>query len=615
MVVAGVLASALWLSRAEGGQLPPGVSVSGVDIGDQSVEEARTLLLAHAQDRLARELILVFPGGEYRTDAEDLGLEPALDVVLSQAETSRSAFSRLKARLGVASSVELSLEYRVEPAAIRKVVAEIAEIVNQPMRSATIRVLDERIVTEEAQPGYEIDNAELFELLRDLPERVVVPVAEVQPVVTNATVEAAKARAEALTSEPPTVVFRSTRVELAKGLMLRSLRFRRDGSEIAIELDSETLARRLREGFSRFERVAQDATFELQGGSPRVVPSRVGRRFAVAATVDAVLAGAGRPQVRAVFRTRQPSFTTEKARELGILEQVGAFATEYACCPPRVTNIKRAAAILDGTFIGPGETFSLNSELGERTEERGFVAAPMIGEGGKLVDAVGGGVSQIATTLFNAAFFSGLDLVTHTPHSFYISRYPEGREATVSWGAPELVFRNDWSSAVLMRVVASDTAVWVTFFSAKLGRRVETTTGERFDPVPAETVEEENLELEPGERNVLQTGGTPGFSIAYTRKVFRGEEVLRDERWVTRYDPANTIVEVGPPEKKNPKKDADSEADQEPTADSGDVESNPEGDAPVEGDPPADTGPSDTETDPESAEGDPAPAEAPAEPA
>jgi hypothetical protein len=102
-----------------------------------------------------------------------------------------------------------------------------------------------------------------------------------------------------------------------------------------------------------------------------------------------------------------------------------------------VTNIQRGAEIIDGTIVGPGERFSLNDVLGRRTIERGFVEAPQI-YAGRLEDAVGGGVSQIATTTYNAAFFAGVQIVTHQPHEFYISRYPMGREATVSWGGPEL---------------------------------------------------------------------------------------------------------------------------------------------------------------------------------
>jgi vancomycin resistance protein YoaR len=194
----------------------------------------------------------------------------------------------------------------------------------------------------------------------------------------------------------------------------------------------------------------------------------------------------------------------------------------------------------------------MNEALGKRTEENGFVAAPQIFNG-RLEDAVGGGISQIATTLYNAAFFAGVKLVEHQAHQFYISRYPMGREATVSWGGPELVFRNDWPAAILMKVAAGDTSISVRFYSTKLGRRVETQTGEPYAYTSPRTITVSNPSLAPGTTSVLQSAGSSGFTVQYTRKVFRGERLRADERYTVRYDPQNAIVEVGPPPKPKPK--------------------------------------------------------------
>ena len=172
-----------------------------------------------------------------------------------------------------------------------------------------------------------------------------------------------------------------------------------------------------------------------------------------------------------------------------------------------MTNIKRAAELLDGTIILPGKEFSLNGALGKRTEAKGFVSAPQIFNG-RFEDAVGGGISQVATTLFNAAFFSGIKLVAHQAHQFYISRYPMGREATVSWGGPELIFRNDWPAAILMKLDASDSGITVRFYSTKLGRRVTTTTGRAVRPDDAE--DRHGDELRPARRGAQGRAGGGG---------------------------------------------------------------------------------------------------------
>ena len=101
-------------------------------------------------------------------------------------------------------------------------------------------------------------------------------------------------------------------------------------------------------------------------------------------------------------------------------------------------------------MLKPGETFSLNDTVGERTRENGFTEGFIISNG-IFKEDLGGGVSQMATTTFNAMFFAGLKDVEHKPHSFYIDRYPVGREATVAWGSVDLRFRNDTPYGVLIQ--------------------------------------------------------------------------------------------------------------------------------------------------------------------
>lgn len=193
-------------------------------------------------------------------------------------------------------------------------------------------------------------------------------------------------------------------------------------------------------------------------------------------------------------------------------EVVARFTTRFTPGEPRVVNIERAVELLDGTVVPAGGTFSLNRALGERTLERGFVPAPMI-LGGRLVDSVGGGISQVATMLYNGAFLAGLDLVEHQPHTIYIDRYPPGREATVSWGGPELVFRNDWPAPVVLELETTAGSITVRFVTERLGRRVEATTGEPYAHRP-----------------------NGGFTIEYGRRVYRDGVLRRDERFRWTYD-------------------------------------------------------------------------------
>jgi vancomycin resistance protein YoaR len=329
------------------------------------------------------------------------------------------------------------------------------------------------------------------------------------------------------------------------------------------------LYRQIASAYETREQPARDATWRTNGATARLVPSRIGRKLDMEAIATSIVDAPGAPSVRARFEVSQPEFTTEEARALRITELVSEFQTPYNCCEPRVTNIQRAAERLDGWVIGPGEAFSLNDALGPRTTEAGYVEAPEI-RGGKLEEGLGGGVSQVATTLYNAAFFAGMELVDHTPHQFWISRYPEGREATLSYGEIDLVFVNDWDAGVLIDAVAGDNAVTIRFYSSDLGRRVETETGERTDYEEPEIIETVNPELEPGARVVEQYSGGAGFTVSYTREVWAGDELKRDETYTWRYSPQNAFVELGP-EPAKPKRTTprDQTAPDEPAAPEG----------------------------------------------
>jgi vancomycin resistance protein YoaR len=240
---------------------------------------------------------------------------------------------------------------------------------------------------------------------------------------------------------------------------------------------------------------------------------------------------------------RQQVSAASPARSIVSYELVSSFTTYYPAGQPRVTNIRLAARLLDGTLLQPDARFSMNRVLGKRTRQRGFVAAPSI-SGPIHVDSVGGGVSQVATTLYNAAFFAGLRLIAHTPHSFYINRYPKGREATISWGGPELIFQNDWSAPLLLRLKTTPTSITVWFYSQKLGRRVRTVTAPARNYVQPRTVYVKDPMLPPATTRVLQTAGAPGFSVSYTRRVYQDDSVRRNERYSWTYSPENAVIAI-----------------------------------------------------------------------
>lgn len=547
-----VVAGALALSERD--LLPARTWVGGVAVGGLDSATARERLERSAAARRLRPIELRADGKRVLTvTGALLGSQPRLDQALRAADGTGVA-TRLARRFGVGADRFVPLLYELDPGRVERMLDALGARLATEAEDATVEIGTVGAVVTSSTAGTAVDAGTVERRLRTLPPAVEVPLVEVEPQATTAEAQQAANTIDTLLSGPHVVAAGDTSVTLTPAFLRGALTVTPRNGRFALSIDSDALSRRLTPGFRDDLREPRDAEFRVVGERIGILPSRPGRELAVRALARSLLTDPGARVHRARFRQVAPDLTTAQARALRIREQVSSFTTYYPCCASRVTNIKRAAAILDGTVLRPGETFSLNEALGKRTVERGFVEAPQI-LAGRLVDAVGGGVSQVATTFFNAAFFAGLRLDDHQPHEFYISRYPMGREATVSWGGPELIFTNDWKAGLLVKVSAWDTGISVRFFSSKLGRRVETVTEEPYGYVAPRTRVIRNPALRPGERKVVQEAGPSGFTVEYTRKVYRGDKLIRDERFRQRYRAENAFVEVGPKKKPKPKPD------------------------------------------------------------
>jgi len=182
--------------------------------------------------------------------------------------------------------------------------------------------------------------------------------------------------------------------------------------------------------------------------------------------------------------------------------------------------------------------------VGQRTVEKGYVSAPMI-LGGELVDDIGGGVSQFATTFYNAVFYGCYENVDHKPHSYYFTRYPEVNEATISWPAPNLIFRNNTDTVVIIKTQYTATDITVQFYGNNGGCQVERVLGDRhgFTDPPVEYVP--NPDLTPDDEKVEQRG-FGGFSNSVKRIMTwpDGKQVEEDYSWTYKAEPR--ILEVHP---------------------------------------------------------------------
>ena len=397
------------------------------------------------------------------------------------------------------------------------------------------------------------------------------------PALTDADVDEALRTAQKMLSGPvvlsrvdPPISVTFTVEDLAGALSSELI----TNSEVRLEVgfDPEKVEAIIAPLRSDLEQPPVDARFMVNDDhTVSVVPGRPGTLIdpiLSTAVLEGAALGSSRQGELPFQDGAEPDFTTEDAEALDIKHLVSSFTTYHSCCESRVENIQLFADIVNGTLVKPGESLSLNKLVGERTLERGFKPAGTIIRG-KIVDTVGGGVSQFATTFFNAVFWGGYEDITHTAHSYYFSRYPEGIEATISWPAPNLEFRNDRDSGILIRTSYTDTSITVRFYGNNGGRIVigEQSGGISRLTVPSEgggtgyVVEAEvsgrysytepiveytaNPTLDPDEEKVSE-GGRQGWTVTVTRTITYPDRTVDEESWPVRYRAQPREVEVHP---------------------------------------------------------------------
>lgn len=495
----------LGVTASYSGEALPGTTVAGVELGGADADEAKRRLAPV----IGTDEPVTLTAGSTRITVvpSEAGYAVDLDATVQRAlDAGRGGpLGTVRGVLGgVAGEREVQPVARVDRSRLFATVRDVASQVDRPVAPGAITAVPETLEVETTTPrdGRRVRRTELASRLEETfaaPRRGTVPIpVTVRPAVSPAKVREIARRAEAYLERPlevkaPGDAITVTQAQLAPLLELRPLRGGRDA-----RLGTNPQARRelVAELAAKRDRPARDVRFSVSGSDvvvdgkdevswrPRSAkvtirsegrPGREVRRGLAGDRIDRAVR-AGRHAMTLPVKTVPAAVTAEQAR--GIDRLIGTFTTYYTPAP-RVTNIRKIAATVDGTVVPAGGTFSLNDVAGERTEAKGYVKAPFIAEGNRLEDSVGGGVSQFSTTMYNAAYFAGLRLDAHTPHSFYIDRYPAGRESTLNYGSIDLRWTNDTKTPVLVRTSSTESSVTVRLYGNNGGRRVQAIPGER----------------------------------------------------------------------------------------------------------------------------------------
>ncbi|MFS0172612.1 VanW family protein [Corynebacterium striatum] len=371
------------------------------------------------------------------------------------------------------------------------------------------------------------------------PAGVEVEPVEVEPAINDDAIEAMRTGEAAKALDNPLTINGENNVAgtLRKDEIAQFVSIEAKDGKLELKVDTPKAQQLFEERMDGAQVPGQNAKISFSGDKMNVTPSVDGSIIDWEKTMkdfDKRVKGDERTW-DADYKPDPAEYTTEMAEKATFNDTVSEFSTG-GFSGASGENIRRVAAQVDGAVVNPGETFSLNGYTGPRGTAQGYVESGII-INGHSGTAVGGGISQFATTLYNAAYFAGFEDVAHTPHSYYISRYPAGREATVYEGSIDLQFKNTTNTPVRIETDFGGGKITVRFKGVKT-YNVESVNNGRWaktDPQPMSV---------PGS-DCSPSSGAPGFTTSDTRiiKDLGGKELSR-ETTTTVYDP-QPIVRCG----------------------------------------------------------------------
>ena len=529
------------------GRVMPGVSVGGVDVGGQRRADAEAELGRTVRARMSRPLLLHAAGRTARVIPAALGIGVDAGASIDAAIAEDRVRGRLLPFLG-SSAIDPVLrapERIALPGALRGALRapRDAALMVSPTGRATI-------VPARSGTGFDPVATARALVAASAAGRSEVTLTPVSARPRRSTAAAAEAAAviRTIVSRPIRLTVAGGRVGTLAGATLASLvRVRTTPAGFALSLEPTGLGKALRPAGAIVGREPRSAAWATDGARATIVPARTGRGIDLHLAGPAILAAAESRSARRaelVVVTREPAITTARARTLGISERVAAATTSLGSSTSnRVHNVGLMAKLLDGRIVLPHHTFSFNDSVGERTAARGFLEGQEI-VNGLLIPSIGGGVCQAASSVYDAALDGGYPIASRTNHSFYLSHYGMGLDATVSWGGPDFAFRNDSPYAILIRTRADAATMTVNLYSTTRGYATTLTPGPATHPT------------KPGDRYVLdptltaassrqQTTGEGGFDVVLSRVVRKGGRVVRTDSFSSHYVPEDRIFYVG----------------------------------------------------------------------
>ncbi|MFZ2481134.1 MAG: VanW family protein [Propioniciclava sp.] len=535
-----------------GNTLAPKTTIAGVDVGGLAPAEAEAKLTAELAQRSSDPITLTAADQSTTRTPQELGL--AVDYAASvRAAGGGKSFDPRVIWENLTGGGEQSAVVGVDRAAAESALGDLSSATHVDPANAELAIVEGTPTVTDASAGRALDlDATIVTLQRDYLTSTQVEAAlrAVDPDVSTQEANDARTQvADPALSGPITLSLGDKTLEVSAQTIGSALTFEAADGALVPRLNSATL---LQASEARLTELGmtepKDASFTFTDGRPTVVPSTDGNGVSADSLATAVSATMTKTADRVASVETGPlqaSFTTQDAEKLGIKEVTGEFTTSFPATAYRVNNIGKSAGLVNGVLVKPGETFSMNKVLGPRTLALGWMAGGAI-DGGKVVERMGGGISQTTTTTFNAIFFAGLEDVYHKPHSLYFSRYPMGREATLDYVSVDMKFKNNSQYGVLLQAytnnpkVGGQGTVTVKVWSTKTYDEVKAS-----DPVQSE-FRSPGAAIQSDAAVCSPQSSMQGFRVDYNRLFYQGGQLVKTEPFTWTYNTLQAVTCTNP---------------------------------------------------------------------
>ena len=530
--------------------VPPNAKLLGIEIGSKLPPNVYQEVNIAIRDKVDDPIDIQTPQGLFRVTPQEIGL--SIDLPQTVKDINKNPFVFLRSAV---FATEIKPKITLDEIAFKRTLASVVQENSKPPINATLTTQGGRVITTEALSGTRIDWEKTTQSLKQSwlyeGRRAEVVIAFIPPEVSNEVVNQVRSNlAELAVSAPITLEIGSREVTISPEVIGTALNFVPNNEKLESRFDEKVIIDEISRQIPNIQTQATDAKFDFIGNKIVIIPAQEGIKFEPG-QLDAALSPVFRQKnnrtVNLDSAVIKPVVSTESLEALGIKEQLSSFRQGFDYLPYREINVGQAAKYMDGKILKPGEIFSMNETIKERTTKNGYVKGIYIGEGGRFDFGLGGGVSIITSATWNAAFYAGLEKIEQRAHSVHIARYPPGLEATVSWPRLDLKFRNNTNNNILIKALPERDGITISMYGTKIYDKVISKFGE---PYAINNKIDRVISYDP---NCLEQEAAPGFKINVTREFWKNNTIVETENFLTSYKPSDNIIclkegEVAPTE-------------------------------------------------------------------